>query len=232
MSLVKEISVFFPAYNEAENITEVVRKALAVLEEIADNYEVLVINDGSLDNTVEVVTNLIKENKSVKLITHRQNQGYGGAIKTGLYSSRYDLIAFNDGDGQFDFSQIRGFLPKLSGADLVIGYRKKRSDPFFRLINAKLYSIFLFALFGLRVRDVDCAFKLIKKEVVDALPNLESNGALISAELLIRARKKGFRIAQVPVNHFPRTFGSPTGANLKVIVKMFGEVLKLYRDLK
>lgn len=232
MKQVKEISVFFPAYNESANIVGVVKKALATLEKLAERFEIIVVNDGSSDDTIEVVTKLIRENKSVKLITHKHNQGYGGAIKTGLYNSRYNLVAFNDGDGQFDFSEIERFLPKLKDADLVIGYRKKRSDPFFRLVNAKLYSVFLLFLFGLKVRDVDCAFKVMKKEVIEAIPDLKSNGALISAEFLIKARKKGFRIAQVAVNHFPRIAGNPTGANIKVIVRMFREVFSLWRNLK
>lgn len=232
MSRVKEISVFFPAFNEAANISSVVQKCLKVLEDIAQKYEVLVIDDGSSDNTTEVVKGLIKKDPHVKLLKHPKNLGYGAALKSGLYNANYDLVAFNDGDGQFDFGNISDFLHLLDKSDLVIGFRKKRSDPFFRIVNAKLYSFFLRMIFGLSVKDVDCGFKLIKRSVIEKIPKLQSDGALVSAELLIKAKKMGFKINQVGVDHYPRTAGNPTGANVKVIFKMFREVSKLYRILR
>lgn len=228
----KELSVFFPAYNEEKNIGQVLMGALEVLEDLADQYEILVIDDGSQDKTAEEVNRMREKNKNIRLIKHEANRGYGAALKTGFGSAKYQLIAFNDGDGQFDFADIQKFLPKLLNNNLVIGYRVKRSDSFIRLVNAKLYSWFLRLLFGLKVKDIDCGFKVVKEEVMQKIPPLESNGALISAELLIKAQKAGFKIGEVGVSHYPRIAGKPTGANLGVILRMFKEVVKLYQALK
>lgn len=229
---IKELSVFFPAYNEEKNIGQVVKSAVKILEDLALRYEILVIDDGSQDKTAEEANRMTKQNKNIFLIKHEANKGYGAALKTGFNSAKYQLIAFNDGDGQFDFADIKKFIPKLINNNLVIGYRVRRSDSFIRLVNAKLYSWFLRLLFGLKVKDIDCGFKVVKKEVIQKIPPLQSNGALISAELLIKAQKAGFKIGEVGVSHYPRTAGKPTGANLGVILRMFKEVVKLYQTLK
>jgi len=227
-----KISAFFPAYNEEKNIARTVEKAVAVLEGVADDYEVTVVNDGSHDRTLAVARELERRFPKVKVINHEVNQGYGGALKSGFYSARYDWIVFTDSDGQFDFSELTRLLEKADQADLVIGYRLKRVEGGIRLLNAKLWGFLIAALFGLYVRDIDCAFKLIRQDVLKGIPKLESEGALISAELLIRAKKAGFRIAQVGVHHYPRVEGSPTGANIGVIVKAFKELFWLWRNLK
>jgi len=226
------ISAFFPAYNEEKNIANTVHKAKAVLEQLAGDYEILVINDGSSDQTLAVARGLEAEFPKVKVINHEINRGYGGALKSGFYNARYEWVAFTDSDGQFDFSELSKLLEKSSDSDLVVGYRLKRVEGFIRKLNARLWGILIWLVFGLRVKDIDCAFKLIKRDVFDRIPKLESNGALISAELLIRCRKADLKIAQVGVHHYPRLEGNPTGANLNVIIKAFKELLWLWKNLK
>ena len=227
-----QLSVFFPTYNEEKSIGTTVSRAVSVLEELKANYEIIVVNDGSADGTAAVVENLMAANKRIRMVTHSPNRGYGGALKSGFYESRKDLIFFTDGDGQFDFSEIKKLLPKIERVDLVVGYRLQRAEGLLRVVNAKLWTLLMRILFGLKVRDVDCAFKLIKKEVIDKIPRLESEGALISAELLVKAQKAGFKIEEVGVHHYPRASGEPTGANIKVILRAFRELFKLWRKLK
>lgn len=227
-----ELSVFFPAYNEEANIGTTVSRAAAVLEELKADYEIIVVNDGSIDRTASVVENLMATNRRVRMVTHSPNRGYGGALKSGFYESRKELIFFTDGDGQFDFSEIKKLLPKIKEADLVVGYRLNRAEGLVRSINARLWTLLIRGLFGVRVRDIDCGFKLLKKEIIEKIPRLESDGALISDELLIKAQKAGFKVVEVGVHHYPRASGEPTGANVKVILRAFRELFGLYRKLR
>jgi len=229
---VKAISVFFPAYNEEKNIKQTIIKAVAVLEKIAQNYEVIVVNDGSTDKTGQIVNNLIKKNPRISMITHTPNRGYGAALKSGLYHASYPWIAFTDADGQFDFGEIEKFLAKKDQADLIIGYRLKRRDPLPRIIIAQLLRIWNFILFGLWLKDADCGFKLIKKEVVDKIGPLKTESAITETEFLARAKRAGFKIIEVPVHHYPRKAGKQTGGNLKVIFKAIKESLSLWQELR
>ena len=223
---VEELSVFLPAYNEEQNILKVIKNVKEVLKKIAKNYEIIVIDDGSVDNTAQKA----KEIPQVRLISHSKNLGYGAALKTGFYNAKYKLISFMDSDLQFDFKEINKFLDYIEDYDLVIGFRKSRADKLVRKLNARIYSLLLNLIFNLNVRDVDCGFKLVRREIFKEI-KLESDGALISAELLIKARKKGFRIKEIEVSHFPRILGKQTGANPKVILKTFFEIIKLRRGL-
>lgn len=232
MALVKSLSVFFPAYNEEINIKQTVEKAARILPYIARQWEILVIDDGSTDQTPGIVKSLITNEKRIRLISHCPNRGYGAALKIGLNSSLYDLIAFTDADGQFDFSEITKFLEtkEKTGADLVIGYYLSRKVSFYRILGSKLlWEPIIFLLFGLRVRDIDCGFKLIDKKVVDKIRDLESErGPFISSELLIKAKKAGFQIQEVGVHHYPRQAGRATGSNFKVILYGFRDLFKLW----
>lgn len=221
------LSVFFPAYNEEKNIATTVENTLKILPEIAKNFEIIVVNDGSTDDTEKVVKEVTSKNPKVKLINHQKNLGYGAALKTGFYSAKFPLMTFTDADGQFDFGQIKKFLEKIDDADLVIGYRKKRAEGFTRKLNAEGWRLLNFLLFGLKIKDIDCGFKLVKRQVFDKIPKLTSTGATISAELLVKAKKAGFKILEVSVDHYPRKQGRPTGANLKVIIKALLELFKL-----
>jgi glycosyltransferase involved in cell wall biosynthesis len=226
-----KISAFFPAYNEALNVGELAKKTSAVLAKICDDYEVIVVNDGSKDNTVEVVNEIVKKDPKVKLITHEKNMGYGGAVKTGLYTSKFEWVFFTDGDGQFDVSEIPLLVELSKTCDVAVGYRIKRADPAIRKLNAFMWGSLVKMLLKFKVRDVDCAFKLIKKEVIDRA-QLESEGALISTELLAKAVKMGYKIGEAGVHHYPRKAGTQTGAKLKVILKAFVELFKFYGKMK
>jgi glycosyltransferase involved in cell wall biosynthesis len=233
MARVKELSVFFPAYNEEANIQKTVLEAKKVLETIADKWEVIIVDDGSRDKTGEIADKLAYDDKRIRVIHHSPNKGYGEALKSGFYNSKYNLIATVDSDGQFDFSEIQKLLSKIDKYDVVIGYRINRRDPLQRKIFGWGWTLLANVLLGIRVRDVDCAFKLVKREVVEKIPHLESTrGGMISPELLAKAKKTGFSIAEVGVHHFPRGEGNQTGANLKVILKSFVDLLKLWNKLR
>ena len=225
------ISIFFPAFNEEKNIQTTVSAALSVVSSIFDDFEIIIVDDGSSDRTAEMIDSLARSNARVKAVHHPLNMGYGAAVRTGFAKSSKELVFYTDGDGQFDISEIKLLLPLIKEADLVIGYRIKRSDPFHRWLFAKLWGTLIAVLFNMWVRDTDCAFKLIKRNVIESL-DLKSNGAFISAELLIKAKKKGFKIKQVAVHHYPRKGGKQTGANIKVIMKAFYELFKLWGELK
>lgn len=226
-----KISAFFPAYNEALNVGELAKKTSSVLAKICEDYEVIVVNDGSKDNTIEVVTGIMKSDPKIKLITHEINKGYGGAVRTGLSAAKFEWVFFTDGDGQFDVAEIPLLVELSKTCDLAVGYRIKRADPIIRKLNAFMWGSLVKLLFGFKVRDVDCAFKLIKKEVIDRA-QLESNGALISTELLAKAVKMGYKIGETGVHHYPRKAGTQTGANIKVILKAFVELFKFYGKMK
>ena len=225
------LSVFFPAYNEENTIKTTIDRAVSVIPGIAGDHEIIIIDDGSRDRTPEICDRLAKDNKNVRVVHHQKNRGYGAALKSGFASAKKDLIFFTDGDGQFDISEIKLLLPYIDGSDIVIGYRLKRNDPWHRILFASMLRLAVGILFNVWVRDIDCAFKLMKKEVVKN-NELMSDGAIISTELLVRAKRKGFKIKEIGVHHFPRTGGKPTGGNIKVILKAMGEILKLYWDLR
>lgn len=233
--LINELSVFFPCYNEAKNINHTVDKAVKILKKIAQKWEIIIVNDGSKDNTAEVAQKLKKKySPNIRIITHNPNRGYGSALQSGFYNSKYSWIAFTDSDGQFDFSEITKFIEtqKKTNTDLVIGYYLKRQVPKSVILTSKIWEIIVYILFGLKVRDIDCAFKLINKKVIDTIPRLEAErGAFITSELLIKAKKSGFKFAQVGVSHFPRTEGQATGRQLKVIIKSFSDLIKLWFKL-
>lgn len=231
--LISELSVFFPAYNEEDNIRDTVLKAKKVLEKLTSKWEIIVVNDGSRDNTAQIASDLAKTDKKIRVID-QENKGYGGALQTGFYNAKYEWIAFTDSDGQFDFSEINNFIEeqKITKADLVIGYYKKRQVSDFVIFTTKLWQIAVFILFGLKVRDIDCGFKLISKKVIDKIPKLTSErGAFISSEFLIKAKKGRFQIVEIPVTHYPRKAGTATGRNLNVIIKSFLDLGKLWIKL-
>lgn len=229
---IDELSVFFPCYNEEKNISNTVSKAVKVLEKVANKWEVIIINDGSKDNTADVAKKLEKKYfPNIKIVTHNPNRGYGAAFKSGLYNSKYKWIAFTDSDGQFDFSEIIHFIEtqKNTKSDLVIGYYLGRKVSPLVVLSSKIWELIVFILFGLHVTDIDCGFKFVSKKVVDTIPKLEAErGAFISSEFLIKAKKAGFKITEIGVNHYPRTEGQATGRQLKVIIKSFTDLFNLW----
>jgi glycosyltransferase involved in cell wall biosynthesis len=221
------LTFFFPAFNEEENVERTVELALAEIGPLVDgSLEVLIVDDGSSDRTPELADALAAADPRVR-VHHQPNRGYGGALKAGFANARGQLISFSDGDLQFDLREMARLLDRLADAgkpvDAVIGYRIKRRDPFHRIFIAKTYNAIVSVAFGLRVRDIDCAMKLFRRQVFDGL-RLDSDGPFLSAELLIKLRARGVRMAQVGVNHYPRAAGTNTGAS-------FTKILRTFRDL-
>jgi glycosyltransferase involved in cell wall biosynthesis len=217
------ISIVIPAYNEQGNIEEVVSQALSVLNAVAKDYEVLVVNDGSTDDTGKILDRLAQNTAQLRVIHHLKNKGVGEALKTLYANARGDYIFTLPGDGQVKAQELPKFLPFTDRLDIIVGNRQNRVDPLYRLINARLYNLALRLLFGLRVHDVD-SVKLYKGEIFDNI-QIESSGALGEAEILVKAKDKGYRIGEIDIEHYPRTAGKQTGAKLSVIVRAMWELL-------
>ncbi|MBI5375531.1 MAG: glycosyltransferase family 2 protein [Candidatus Schekmanbacteria bacterium] len=224
------ISVSFPCYNEESNVEKLVRDASQFLPSISSDYEIIVVDDGSADRTAEIAEKLAKEIPNVRVIRHGTNKGYGAALRTGFENSRKQYLFFTDGDNQFDITELTKLVPYTKDFDIVAGYRIKRRDNFMRRLNAWSFKTLVRILFGLKIRDLNCAFKIFRKEVIDNV-KMESNGAFINAEIHIGAKKKGYTMKEVGVNHYPRQWGTQTGANPRVIFKAFHELYKLRKRL-
>ncbi|MCL4535243.1 MAG: glycosyltransferase family 2 protein [Bacteroidetes bacterium] len=228
---VPSISVVLPAYNEEANVARTVGMAVQVAESLNADYEVIVVDDGSRDRTAEVTQGLASQNPRVRLVQHAVNQGYGAALATGFASATKDLVFMTDSDAQFDISEVRKLLPLIeAGADMAIGYRAPRRDPLMRRLNAFGWNLLIRLLFGYVARDVDCAFKLFRRCILDDV-NVESRGATFSAELLVRAKRAGYIIREVPVKHLPRVAGRATGARIGVIIRAFRELIRFQSRL-
>jgi glycosyltransferase involved in cell wall biosynthesis len=227
------ISAVLPAYNEAAIIARTVHHVADVLRGLVHDFEIIVTNDGSRDATAQVLADLqaTEPELHLQVVTHARNLGYGAALASGFDAARKDVIFMTDSDKQFDVAEIREFLRLMDAdTDLVIGWRRQRADPPLRKLNALGWKLLVNTLFGYTARDVDCAFKVFRREVWESL-TVHARGATFSAEFLIKARRLGFHVKEVPVSHFPRTAGSPTGARLDVIVRAFSELFRLWRHL-
>jgi glycosyltransferase involved in cell wall biosynthesis len=203
-----DVSVFLLAYNEEDNIREAVASSLSVLNEVSRQFEVIVVvYEGSTDNTRKIVEELMSKDSRIRLVVQKkEDRGYGAAMRLGYENSTYPLIFYTDADNQFDVTELKKLLPLVIKADLVVGYRVNRKDPVGRLLAARVYNLLVRIIFGLSVRDVDCSFKLVKKEVFDGV-KLTCNTGLADAELLVKAKKCGYKILEVPVSHRPRVAG-------------------------
>ena len=225
------LTYFFPAFNEAGNLGPMVDQALKVLPNFADSFQVVIVDDGSTDGTAAEADALAAAHPEIKVEHHPTNRGYGEAIRTGIKAGTGEAIAYTDGDRQFDLGELSLLWPELEDADVVVGYRIKRADPPHRLFIAWTYNHLLDLVFGLKVRDVDCAFKLIRREVAEAV-DPDAGGAFFSAEFLLRARHLGFKVVEVGVHHYPRVVGSPKGATPAVILRTVREMMALRRKLR
>ena len=225
------VSVFFPCYNEQGNVSRTVENALRVLEELNADFEIIIVDDGSIDRTGQIADEIAGRDKRVKAVHHEHNLGYGAALRSGFAAATKELVFYTDGDGQFDMNEMPPLLPLMEQWDIVSCYRLNRRDPFIRKVNAWAWTKLVCLLFGLRIRDVDCAFKLYKREIFERI-KLSSTGALIDAEILARAAGKGYRITQKGVHHYPRTAGVQTGAKLRVILRAFKDLFKLYHQIR
>ncbi|MFC1793324.1 glycosyltransferase family 2 protein [Planctomycetota bacterium] len=225
------ISVFFPCYNEQENIGRTVEKALEVMEKLNADFEVIIVDDGSSDGTGQIADEIAGRNKRVKVVHHRHNLGYGAALQSGFKTATKELVFYTDGDGQFDINEMPPLLSLMEQHDIVSCYRLNRQDSIIRKINGWCWSRLVCLMFGMKIRDIDCAFKLYKREIFDKI-ELSSTGALIDAEILARAARKGYRITQKGVQHYPRTAGEQSGASLRVVLRAFKELFKLQRRIR
>lgn len=228
---VPQLSIFFPFWNEEKNIENVVKRAVPIAEEISEKWEMILIDDGSSDKTLEIAEKLAKSNSNLKVVKHNKNRGYGASLKSGLKTAKYNLIVFTDGDNQFNFSEVTKFIEVADNFDLVIGFRKKRHDHPLRHILMNLLKIWDLVFFGFYFKDIDCGFKMFKKEALNKLFPLKSEGAMITTEILAKAKREGLKIKEVEVTHYPRKFGDQSGGNLRVIVRAIRESFKLWWDL-
>jgi len=223
---VTALSVFFPAFNEEGIIGKTVRDAVAAVRPLADDFEIIVVDDGSRDRTAEIVAQAAAAEPRIRLVRHDRNRGYGAALRTGFANARNELIFFSDADGQFDLGELPATLELAKAAPLVAGFRIRRSDPPHRLLIARTYRLIIRIVFGLRVRDIDCAWKLFRREVLQRL-DLESDGAFISSELLIKLNRLGVPFVECGVHHYPRTTGQSKGATPKVILRTMRDIVRL-----
>lgn len=219
------LSIVIPAWNEEANVAAALTQVSEVLQSLDLDYEIILVNDGSRDRTGEIAKGLVGQIPRLKVVEHYPNRGYGGALKAGFEQASKDAIAFFPSDNQFDFHEIQRLLDKLNGAAIVSGYRANRQDPAIRKFNAFGWNLVVRLLFGHLARDVDCGFKVFRRKILDQV-TLYSNGAMIDTELLAGARARGYKIAEVPVSHFPRMAGHPTGANIRVIVRAFRDYFR------
>jgi len=226
------LSVVFPAFNEQHNLADTVTAARRVLPGVADQWEIIIVNDGSRDDTGSICDLLAaRMPDKVRALHHPGNKGYGAALKSGIMAARYDWIFFSDSDGQFDFAEISRLLDHAGENDIVAGFRKHRNDPFYRALNARGWNILARVSLGVAVRDIDCAFKLFRRRVFEQV-QIRSVGAMVNTEILCQAFKFGMRIKEVEVTHYPREHGQPSGAKLRVIVKAFRELFRMWWKLR
>jgi glycosyltransferase involved in cell wall biosynthesis len=226
-----ELSIFFPFWNEEKNVKNVVEEAIPIAKQIASTWEIIIVDDGSKDKTFEIGKELASSNRNIRIVSHTPNRGYGAALREGFESAKYKYVVFADGDRQFDFSEVSKFIDKVRGADIVIGFRKHRRDNAVRHILMYFLKIWDFIFFRFYFKDIDCGFKMFKKEALQEIMPLRSDGAMITTEILAKAVRKNLKIREVEVSHYPRKFGNQSGANIAVVVRAVLESFILWFDI-
>src|SRR5437773_11799587 len=227
-TVAKSLSVIFPAFNEEANIRAVVEDACRIIPKFAPVFEIIVVDDGSEDRTAEICDDLALEFSDVRVVHHARNKGYGAALNTGIEKARYDIIFFTDSDGQFDLNEVAALLEQTDAYDIVAGYRARRQDPPYRLLFAWGWNILVRCVLGVRIRDIDCAFKAFNRYVFDSI-QIQSVGAMVNTEIFAQASRFGMTVKEVRVSHYPRRHGKPTGSKVAVIMKAFRELIKMRR---
>jgi len=225
------LSIVLPCFNEEENVARAVAEAAAAARAVCHEYEIVVVDDGSSDRTRAVAEHLTRSDLHVRVVSHGHNRGYGAAVRSGFQAARMDWILLTDGDLQFDLSELADVAPLVRDADFVAGFRIQRMDPLHRRINAAAWNHLVRHVFAVPVRDVDCAFKLMRRRLVQSL-DLTADGAMVSAELVAKAGAAGARFAEAGVGHRPRLAGRPSGASPRVIARAFGELARIRRELR
>jgi glycosyltransferase involved in cell wall biosynthesis len=225
------LSIFFPAYNDAGTIGSLVIAAHRTAQTLTPDFEILVINDGSRDGTADIIDELARTYPEVRAIHHPRNRGYGGALRTGFREARKDVVFYTDGDGQYDPAELTLLWSRMADdVDLVNGYKISRSDPMHRVIIGRVYHHTVKLLFGLRVRDVDCDFRLLRRSIFDRV-SLERDSGVICLEMMKKIHDAGFRIAEVPVHHYHRAFGRSQFFNFSRLLRTAVDVAALWVDL-
>jgi glycosyltransferase involved in cell wall biosynthesis len=223
------LSVFFPAYNDAPSLPELLRKTFAVLQQHVEDYEVIVVNDGSHDNTGEVLQQLAaKHGPRLRIVTHEVNRGYGGALRSGFAASTKEFIFYTDGDSQYDVNELPLLLEQMNpNVGLVNGYKLQRHDPWHRIVIGKAYNRFSRSIFGIRIRDIDCDFRLIRRSLMEAV-TLQSTSGTICVELVRKLELCGWGVREVGVHHYPRLYGRSQFFRLRSLFQTFRQLLRLW----
>lgn len=225
------LTVFFPAYNDSGTIASLVIAAHRTAEALTPDFEILIINDGSADDTAAIADELARTYPRVRVIHHGTNRGYGGALRSGFAEASKDVVFYTDGDGQYDPTELALLWPRLTDdVDLVNGYKISRSDPWHRIVIGRIYHHTVKLLFGLKVRDVDCDFRLMRRAIFDRVA-LRHNSGVICLEMMKKVQDAGYRIAEVPVHHFHRAFGQSQFFNFRRLSRTVLDVAKLWIEL-
>jgi len=224
------LSASFPAHNEEDHVVPMVEALLDVLPRVADRFEVVIVDDGSTDRTYARAADLARHDHRVRVVRHGVNRGYGAAVWSGLTAGTLEYAFFTDGDRQFDLEQIADLVPYALEHDDVVGHRVDRKDNLQRRLNAHAWNWLVRRLLGVSVRDVDCAFKIFRREALAGL-EIRAGGAMFSAELMARLAARGASISDQPVRHLPRLAGASSGGDFRVIARAFRELFALYREL-
>jgi glycosyltransferase involved in cell wall biosynthesis len=226
----ESLTVVLPCHDEEDNVEQAIRDAASAAREAADHHEIIVVDDGSTDATRRLAAACAADDPHVRLVVHGENRGYGAALRTGIAAARCDWILLTDADLQFDLGELRGFVEPAHDLDLLVGFRLVRMDPLPRRMNAYAWNRLVDRVFDLGVRDVDCAFKLIRRDLAQGL-RLTADGAMISTELVARAALAGARIAEFGVHHRPRVAGRQSGAEPAVVIGAFRELRRIRAEL-
>jgi glycosyltransferase involved in cell wall biosynthesis len=221
------LSIVLPAYNEEDNILTAIKRSTEVAERLCVDHEVIVVDDGSRDRTADLVREAADADLRVRLVRHGKNRGYGEALRTGFLSARMELVFFTDADNQFDLDELEAFLPWTERVDVVAGYRIDRQDHFIRKLYAFLWNRAMRVLFYVPVRDIDCAFKVFRRSLLERL-DIESGGAMVNTELMVKLGRSGAAVVEIGVTHYPRTAGQARGASPKVIFRAGRELAGMY----
>ena len=230
------LTVFFPAFNEEENVRFMIESAKEVLEELCESWEIILVDDGSTDRTAAIAENISLEDSRIRVIRHGRNLGFGSAIRTGITHSRMPWVFYTDCDGQFDLNELDKVLEMKDIADIVSAYRHRRKDPWMRLLYSIAYGAVTSVLFAGGFKDTDASFKLYRKSIFEVIKP-ESTSGVIDFEILLLAEKKGFSVVQIPVSHYPRRAGQVsfetvrngifTWVKVSAITEMFAQLLRL-----
>jgi glycosyltransferase involved in cell wall biosynthesis len=223
--MIPEISFFCPAYHDEKNLPRLIPHVYKFLSEISDKFEIIIVEDGSPDKTGQIADELAKQFKNIRVIHHSKNLGYGATLKDGFMAARYDYVMYTDGDFQYDVNEFKPVIHFLAEYDILSGYVTKKAVTFRRVIQSFVYNLLIRIMFFVNLKDANCSMKIYKKKVLDAI-EIKSDSAFIDTEMLIKARRKGFKIKQFPVRHYKRDSGLASGSRPSVIVDTIKDMIK------